>query len=143
MAVTVSLYNHTAARFGSGANLASDTYKLMLCTSATFNAADVSLAAIVKTELANGNGYTSGGAVLTGVAVSTVTTNDAMFDANDAIWTATGGAITASCGILYNASQAGEPPLLYIDFGGTQSAGDTTQFKVVWNASGIIVWTVI
>lgn len=142
MPVSVSLYNHTAARFASGANAASDTYKVMLCTSATFTAADTTLAGITKTEVANGNGYTTGGATLANVAVTTVTTNDAKFDADDAVWTASGGAITASYGILYNDTDASDPPVAFIDFGGSESAGDGTDFKIVWNASGIFTFTV-
>lgn len=142
MPVSVSLYNHTAARFASGANAASDTYKVMLCTSATFTAADTTLAGITKTEVANGNGYTTGGATLANVAVTTVTTNDAKFDADDAVWTASGGAITASYGILYNDTDASDPPVAFIDFGGSESAGDGTDFKIVWNANGIFTFTV-
>lgn len=142
MPVSVSLYNHTAARFASGANASSDTYKVMLCTSATFTAADTTLAGITKTEVANGNGYITGGATLANVAVTTVTTNDAKFDADDAVWTASGGAITASYGILYNDTDASDPPVAFIDFGGSESAGDGTDFKIVWNANGIFTFTV-
>jgi hypothetical protein len=38
VAVTISLYDHTAKRFADGANSTSDTYKLMLCSAATFTA---------------------------------------------------------------------------------------------------------
>ncbi len=141
MAVTVSLYNHTAKRFADGSNAVGDIYKVMLCSAATFNATNTTLAGITKTEI-SGNGYTAGGATLTNVVVNTVTTNDAAFDADDATWTASGGAITASYGILYNDTDANDPPLALIDFDGSQSAGDTTQFKIVWNASGIFTFTV-
>ena len=142
MAVTISLYNHTAARFADGSNAVGDTYKVMLCTAATFNAADTTLAGVTKTEVANGNGYTTGGATLSGVAVTTVTTNDAKFDANDVTWSASGGAITASYAILYNDTDANDPPVAFIDFGGSESAGDGTDFKIIWNASGIFTFTV-
>ena len=142
MAVTVSLYNHTAARFADGSNAASDTYKVMLCTAATFTASNTTLASITKTEVANGNGYTTGGAALTNVAVSTVTTNDAKFDADDATWSASGGAVTASYAILYNDTDANDPPVAFIDFGGSQTAGDGTDFKIIWNANGIFTFTV-
>ena len=142
MAVTVSLYNHTAARFASGANAEGDTYKVMLCTAATFAAGDTTLAGITKTEVASGNGYTTGGAALSNVAVTTVTTNDAKFDADDVVWTASGGAITASYGILYNDSDTNDPPVAFIDFGGSESAGSGTDFKIIWNASGIFTFTV-
>jgi hypothetical protein len=142
MAVTVSLYNHTAARFGSGANAVGDTYKVMLCTAATFDATNTTLASVTKTEVTNANGYTTGGATLANVAVTTVTTNDAKFDADDASWSASGGAITASYAILYNDTDADDPPVAFIDFGASESAADGTNFLIVWNASGIFTWTV-
>jgi hypothetical protein len=142
MAVTVSLYNHTAALFASGANPTTDTYKVQLLTAATFNATHTTLAAVGGTEVAAGNGYSTGGATLTGVTVTTVTTNDAMFDANDVVWSATGGSLAASYAVLYNATDSGSPPLVFIDFGGTESAGAGTDFKMVWNTAGIFSFTV-
>lgn len=142
MPVTISLYNHTARRFADGSNSPSDTYKVRLLTAATFNATHATLAATGGTEVANANGYTTGGATLTGVAVTTVTTNDAMFDANDASWTASGGAITASYAILYNDTDTDDPPVAFVDFDGSQSAADGTDFKIIWNASGIVTFTV-
>lgn len=142
MAVTVSQYNHTARRFADGSNAPGDSYKVMLCTAATFDATNTTLAGITKTEVASGSGYTSGGATLTGVAVTTVSTNDAMLDADDAVWLASGGSITASYAILYNSTDANSPPVLFIDFGGSQSVASGGEFRVVWNASnGIMTWT--
>jgi len=142
VAVTISLYNHTAKLFADGSFAASDTYKVKLLTAATFDATHTTLAGTGGTEVANANGYTTGGVALTGVAVTTVTTNDAKFDANDASWTASGGSITASYAILYNDTDTNDPPLAFIDFGASESAGDGTDFKVVWNASGIFTFTV-
>ena len=142
MAVTISLYNHTAARFADGSNAVGDTYKVKLLTAATFDATHTTLAGTGGTEATTGTGYTAGGAALTGVAVTTVTTNDAKFDANDVTWTASGGSVTASFGILYNDTDANDPPVAFINFDGSQSAGDGTDFKIVWNASGIFTFTV-
>jgi hypothetical protein len=142
MAVTISLYNHTARLFADGSNAVADTYKVALYTAATFNAADTTLAGVTKTEASTGTGYTAGGQNLSGVSVATVTTNDARFDANDVVWTASGGSITASYAIIYNDTDANDPPLAFIDFGASQSAGDTTDFKIVWNANGIFTFTV-
>lgn len=142
MAVTVSLYNHAAKLFADGSNAAADTYKVLLATAATFDATDTTLAGVTYTEVAQANGYTTGGASLANVAVTTVTTNDASFDADDITWTASGGSITASYAILYNDTDAGDPPLAFIDFGQSESAGDGTDFKIVWNSSGIFTWTV-
>jgi hypothetical protein len=142
VAVTISLYNHTAKLFADGSNAAADTYKVALYTAATFDATNTTLAGVTKTEVAGSFGYTTGGQALTGVAVTTVTTNDAKFDANDATWSASGGAITASYAILYNDTDANDPPIAFIDFGGSESAGDGTDFKIIWNASGIFTFTV-
>lgn len=142
VAVTVSVYNHTAKLFADGSNAVADTYKVMLCTAATFNAANTTLASVTKTEVAGSFGYTTGGQALTGVAVTTVTTNDASFDANDASWSASGGSITASYALIYNDTDANDPPLALIDFGGSQSAGSGTDFKIIWNASGIFTFAV-
>jgi hypothetical protein len=142
MAVTISLYNHTAARFASGANAVGDTYKVKLLTAATFNATHTTLAATGGTEVTNGNGYTTGGATLANAAVTTVNTNEAKFDADDVTWAASGGAITASFAILYNDADADDPPVAFIDFDGAETAGTGTDFKIIWNANGIVTFTV-
>lgn len=142
MAVTISLYNHTTALFADGSNAVGDTYKVKLLTAATFNATHTTLAATGGTEVANANGYITGGTSMTGVAVTTVTTNDAKFDADDTAWTASGGSITASYGILYNSTDVDSPPVAFIDFDGSKSAGSGTNFTIVWNASGIFTFTV-
>ena len=142
MAITISLYNHTAKLFADGSNAAGDTYKVALYTAATFDATNTTLAGVSKTEVAGSFGYTTGGQALAGLAVTTVTTNDAKFDANDLTWTASGGAITASYAILYNDTDANDPPVAFIDFGASESAGDGTEFKIIWNASGIFTFTV-
>jgi hypothetical protein len=141
MAITISLYNHTAARFANGANAVGDTYKVILLTAATFDATHTTLAAAGGTEASN-TGYTAGGATLANVAVATVTTNDAKFDADDVTWTATGAALEAAYAIIYNDTDADDPPVAFIDFGGTESAGTGTDFKIAWNASGIFTFTV-
>jgi len=142
MAVTISLYNHTAKLFAEGSNASGDTYKLKLYASATFAATDTTLAGITGTEATTGTGYTAGGQALANVAITTVTTNDAKFDADDVTWTASGGSIAAAYGVIYNDTDANDPPIAFIDFDGTQTAGDGTDFKVVWNANGIFTFTV-
>lgn len=142
MAITISLYNHTAKRFADGSNAVGDTYKVKLLTAATFDATDETLSDTGGTESTTGTGYTAGGQALSGVAVTTTTTNDAKFDANDLTWTASGGPISASYAIIYNDTDADDPPIAFIDFDGSQSAGDGTDFKIVWNASGIFTFTV-
>lgn len=141
MAVTVSLYNHTAKRFAEGTNASGDTYKVKLLSSATFDASHATLAATGGTEATAGTGYTAGGATLTGVTVTT-TGNDATWDASDVTWSASGGSITASAAIIYNDSDVDDPPVAFIDFGQSQSAGDGTDFKIVWHVNGIFTFSV-
>ena len=142
MALTISLYDHTAKLFADGSFIPGDTYKVMLCTAATFNAANTTLAGVTKTEVAGSFGYTTGGQALASVAVTTVTTNDAKFDAADLTWAASGGAITASYAIIYNDTDTDDPPVAFIDFDGSESALNGTNFILVWSTSGIFTWTV-
>ncbi len=142
MAVTISLYNHTSKLFAEGSNITGDTYKVKLFTAATFNATHTTLAGVGGTEATTGTGYNAGGPSLANVAVTTVTTNDARFDADDVSLTASGGSITASFGVIYNDTDANDPPLAFIDFDGSQSAGAGTDFKIVWDANGIFSFTV-
>ena len=142
MPASVSIYNHTARLFASGTNASGSTYKVKLLTTATFDATHTTLAATGGTEVSNANGYLTGGATLSAVTVSTVTTNDAVFDANDVSWSASGGSITASFAILYNSSASGSPPLAFVNFGGSTSAANGTDFQIVWGAGGIFTFTV-
>jgi hypothetical protein len=142
MAVTISPYNHTTRRFAAAQNNPSDTYVLLLCTAATFDAADELLADVSFTEVADGNGYAEGGQVLLNVAVSTVNTTDAKFDADDVIWTADGGSIEAEYGILVLANGDDNPPLFFIDFDGSRVALDGDEFPVIWDADGIFTFEV-
>lgn len=143
MAVTVSIFDHTAQRFASGANVAADVYKVALYTSATYLASATTLAGITKTEVASGNGYTTAGATLAGVAITQVTTNDAKFDANDVSWTVpAAGSLAAAYAILYNDTDTSDPPVVFIDFGETITTTDGGIFQVIWNASGIVTFTV-
>lgn len=141
MAITVSVYNHTSRLFFSGANAEADTYKILLATSATFTASDTTLAGVTYTEVANGNGYTTGGAALTNVAVTTVTTNDAKFTADTVSWLAGASPLSASKAILYNDSDANDSPLALIDFGQTETAEAGTEFRIVWDINGIFTLT--
>lgn len=142
MAVTVSAYNHTTKLFAEGSINSTDSIKVILCTAATFDATQTLLASISKTET-TGSGYTAGGAALQNIVVSTVTTNDAKFDADDVVWTSgSSNTLTASYAIVYNDTLTGDPPLLFIDFGGAESAGPSTDFKIIWNTSGIFSFSI-
>lgn len=138
---TVSIYDHTVKRFLDGSNSASDTYKLLLASSAVFDSTDTTLAAVSKTELSNANGYTTGGATLASVTY-TQSGNDAAFDANDVSFTASGSGLEASYALLYNDTDANDPPLLFIDFNGSVSIASGNTFTIRWSTSGIFTFTV-
>lgn len=144
MAVTISLYNHTAAKFADGSFAVGDTYKVNLYSAFSFDAADTTKtdAESGGTQLSTANGYTQNSKTLANVAVTTVTTNDAKFDADDVTWTASSGSIAAMGALIYNDTDTNDPPVAWIDFDGTQTAGDGTDFKILWNASGIVTFTV-
>ena len=142
MPITISLYNHTARRFADGSNSPTDTYKIKLFTAAAFSASDTTEAAAGGTEVANGSGYTTGGATLSNISVTTVSTNDAKFDADDVVWAVTGSNLSAAYARIYNDTDANDPPLAFIDFGGTETRTPGNEFLLSWNASGIITWTV-
>ena len=135
MAVTVSLYNHTSKLLlerGIG-----DTYKVRLVSAGSFNATHTTLSGTGATEVTQANGYTTGGATLANITVSTVTTNDAKWDADDVTWNASGGTIVAIAAQLYNSTVANSPPLAWIDFGETKTAAAGTPFQIIWDANGI------
>jgi hypothetical protein len=140
MAVTISLFNHTLSKFLDGSFAVGDTYKLKLYSALTPDLTDTTLAAVDAggTEATTGTGYTAGGATLASVAVTIVSTNGAQLDAADVSWTASGGTIAASHGVIYNDTDADDPPVAVINFDGTQTAGDGTNFNVNFNASGIL-----
>lgn len=145
MPVSISLYNHTLKRFAAGENVAGDSYLVNLYTAATFDATATTKAAAESgaTQVSTANGYTQNAMTLSNVVIEVVDTNDARFKADTTEWTASGGSITASYAIVYNDTDANDPPVAFINFDGSQSAGDGTKFRLVWNATnGIVKWTI-
>lgn len=139
MAVTISLYNQ-AAKVLADSTLDLSAFKVTLHNGSSFTAANTQFSDVSASEV-NGNGWTSGGVTLTTVAVTTVTTNDAKLTADNISVTATGGSIGPATAAVIREATANKL-IAYIDFGGSQEAGVGTDFKINWNASGIITWTV-
>jgi len=112
-------------------DFANDVFQIILmATGFTFNKdthhgyADVS-----ANELANANGYTTGGNTLAGVAVTEDDDDDRTeVTWNNSQWTASGGAIGPSPGaIIYDdtpTTPQADPICGYIDFGGEQTQVD-------------------
>lgn len=142
MAVTVSLYNQYSRDVQNGSHIAGNTYKVaLLNASGTFNAANTVWSDVSANEV-SGNGWAAGGETLENVAITTVTTNDSKFDADDISVAATGGAIgPAENAVIYDASDAGSL-MAHISFGEAKTADVGTDFKITWNAGGILTGTV-
>ena len=153
MTASITLYNHTALRIEDATNilLSTGTFKVTLHTSAS-NAATLTNAvyADLTNELATGFGYTSGGGTLASVTLTTVTTNDSMFDAADFVWTASGGSIPAWRFAVIRRSDTVNSlvgPLIGYILGDTTPAdipattvGNT--LTLTWDATGIVTGTV-
>lgn len=95
MAATAwAFYTKAKKKIGNATiNLGSNNFYVQLHTSASnASVATLSTAASVSNEVANGNGYTTGGQLL-GSRVWTTSSTNVKFDAADPIWTATGGNI--------------------------------------------------
>lgn len=147
MAVTITPYNHTLKKLANQEfNLSALKVMLVNQDAVTgFSAANTTLAQALSgsQDEVSGNGWAAGGEALDSAAVTTVTTNDAKFDADDISKTATGGNIGPAYGaIIYDDSDADDAPLAMINFGQHEEAGETTDFKIIWPAGGIITWTV-
>ena len=116
-------------------DFANDVFKIILMTSGfTFSIDDDALYANVSAdELANGNGYTTGGNTLAGVSVTEDDSNDRCgVTWSNTSWTAAGGSIGPTPGaIIYDDTLAGDPLVQYIDFGAeyTQADGGTATLS--------------
>lgn len=132
MAVTFSIYNAFKLKQfnGNAITLGTDT-KVALFTSSYSPALTDTLYSSLSNEVANGNGYTTGGVALANPAFSGTTTQ--VFDADDSTWTFTASK-TARYAVLYGS--ASSKLIGYLDFGADQTSSGT--FTIVWNASGII-----
>jgi len=102
-----------------GMNASTDAWKIVLAT------ALANTDTTITAEVANGNGYTTGGNT---AATTSATTTAGVFKlvlASPAVWTATGAGFTFRYAILYNSTTA--TPVGYWDYGSSQSvaAGET------------------
>ena len=138
--VTVAFYNNFLYDLALGRfNLDADTFKVMLVNGYTYNATHTSKSQITG-ELLTENGYTAGGETIPNPTI-TETSGVVKWDGDDVTWTATGGDIGPATGaVIYNdtvTSPEADRLVCYIDFGDEESAGASTQFKIVFNSNGI------
>ena len=98
-----TLTNNTRTYLLDGTfDLNTDTFKIALFTSASNIGASSTTYAGLTNEVANGNGYTTGGNSVTGSLSGTTTVT---FDTTDpAVWTGSGAGFSARYAVLYEAS---------------------------------------
>ena len=134
---SITLYDSFYNTIQDGSiDLDTDVIKVALLTSSyTPSAAHDAYDDVSSYEVANGNGYTTGGATLGSKTIGTVA--NGVFDAADVQWSAS--TITARYAAIYKYDETpGNAWLIgYIDFGSDQSS-DNGSFTISWNASGIL-----
>ena len=116
-----------------------DSFKLSLHTSsATLNKSTTAYASSGLNEVANGNGYTSGGVALTEVT-PTLDGDTAITDFADASFTT--ATITANGALIFNEDATNDPAVCVLDFGAdkTSTSGTfTIQFPTADASNAII-----
>lgn len=134
------IYNSFYTDLGDGdIDLLGGTFKLMLVTSAYTPDIDAHNTRDDITNEVVGDGYTAGGAALPNVAWTQDNTNDmTVWTADPVSWP--NSSITARRGVLYLANggaASGDLLVKVFDFGSDQTTNNT-EFKVTFNAAGIL-----
>lgn len=128
----------------NGTTATTDSFKAVLTTSsqalaATFTGGSGQARyADLTNEVANGNGYTTGGVVL-GSVTWNQSTATWTFDAADSTWNLTGGGITFKYIVIFDDTVANDPLVGFIDAdtGGGSLSPTAGTLTIQWNASGI------
>ncbi len=142
MPVTIFAYDQYAEFFGdNGIDLDLDTFKVELYNSThVFTATNTNRSQISTNALATAFGYINPGQDIASRTWTTASGNQT-FDGADTVWTASGGSIgPARFAVKYSdTSTSPFADLLGLDvnFGQDETAGDGTDFKITWNASGL------
>ena len=129
--------NHYKAELHQGSiDFSSDVFKIILmATGFTFDKdAHATLSDVSASELANGNGYTTGGETLANVDTSSIEndTDDRSEISWDTVsWTASGGSIGPTPGaIIYDDTTADDTIVAYLDFGGEETIPSGTPLNI-------------
>jgi len=116
-------------------DLDSDTFKMALLLSTSNIGASSTTHVGVTNEVANGNGYTTGGASITLTLSGTTTVTVDI--ATDPVWTASGGSITARFAEIYEVSGNVLCYALLDSAPADVTATDGNTLTVAANASGV------
>jgi len=145
MAVTAFWYaNAFEAAFDKEIDFLADVMKVQLHLSTyTPNQDTHDYMDDLTNEVANANGYVTGGETL-GTKTHDNTNNVSAFDAANSVWTSTGAGFTARRSVIADTTPgtAGTNPLLcWMDFGQDETASGGGTFTIAWHASGIATIT--
>ena len=133
---------------GPQINLDGGIFRMALHTTASnasSGAASVTTQGSISNEVANGNGYLTGGKTMASVTWASSAANTYRFDCADVVWTASGGTIpNIEYAVVYNSGASAA-----VDYLVCRSRLTTTQFTVAngntltitINASGIFELT--
>lgn len=132
MAITQAMCNVFKTAVLDGKHLPGHTYKIALFDSTAALDKATTAYSGQSGEVANGNGYTTGGKALTGRTVA-LSGDIGYLHFDDPVWAA--ATITARGALIYNDTLAGKDALCVIDFGGNITSTNG-NFTVDLPASG-------
>lgn len=122
---------------------ASDTFKVALFTNSYVPAQDTDeLYSALTNEVANGNGYTTGGNSITpSLPTYTPAGNISTFDATDpAVWTGSGAGFTFRYAVIYDTVSS--VLIGWLDYGASQLVGAAETLTVTFDVLGVFTATV-
>ena len=135
------MFDSAKAKIGDGTiDLNSHAFKMVLTSNSyTPTRATHDELADVTNEVANGNGYTSGGAALANPSFNQ-TSGTAKWDADDVSWTASGGSIgPIRNAVIYDDTVSGDPLVCYCVLEASDlTITDGQTMTVQFSASGIL-----
>ena len=143
MAVSGKMFGNALLKaLNKEVNWASDSIKVMLCTSSYAPDQDGHIYKNqVTNEVANGNGYTTGGVALASKTITySGSTNTITLAAGNVSWTS--ATITARYAVIYDDTGTASTSVLlgYVDFGQDMASSNGT-FQITWDAAGIFTVT--
>jgi hypothetical protein len=123
-------------------NLTTDDIKIALLTSSyTPNVDHLYYDVDITNEVANANGYTTGGVSLTTKTLTYDTSGIGLFTSDNPLWTVTSGSIVSRYWIMYNNTPASNKPLLCYGHcnyngGAPLDLTATITFGIILNVNG-------
>lgn len=142
---TINFYNQFPEFFGDNTIDLDDitnTFAIMLMNSThAFTPANTIRTDVSANQISTAFGYTQATGGATGEMLASITwiesSGTITWDAANVTWSASGGSIAADDAVIFYDPAASDELVCSIDFLGTQTAGDGTDFVITWNGSGI------